>query len=234
MRRLSLLLILLMIGAVSAQTGVSKPRIGQMQAGTPALLFSFRGLDFLSLNSFDGGIGAKYFFTPTIAFRGHLQTTIANQTLPVQLDTGQTGKDGKISGSIFEIGAAVEAHLSSSRLQPFIGAGGSFSTTSTEAKTPVIDPGLQLTVKNDLNGEQVNGRSFVAATAFSIYGLLGFEFFVMRNISLAGEYQLNYSKSSRKDQEASLGDNSQTLKGGSVSNFTTASQGLLTLAVYFR
>ena len=47
-----------------------------------ALLFEFSGLDNLGANSYNGGIGGKYFIDNRMAIRGSLQFMNINETIP--------------------------------------------------------------------------------------------------------------------------------------------------------
>lgn len=202
-------------------------------SGSTALLFEFNGFDNLRANNFEGGMGAKMYFTRNLALRGSLQFAHANVDIPANPPAGQTGTDGSQSGTTFGLSVAVEYHLAQRRVSPYIGGGASFSSTSTESETATIGNTPQVTVKNRFGGENVNGQTFTAGTEFGIFALAGAEFFLFRELSLSAEYRLGFSSLSQKDQEATVGNTTSTTTGGSATGFGITSQGVFTLAFYF-
>ncbi len=197
-------------------------------------MFNFTGLDNLNANSFNGGFGGKLYLSPTMAVRGGLQFITASQDFPINLDPGQQGQDGEISASTFGFNGAVEIHSGAGRVSPFIGVGAGFSTTSTENKSLNFGPSSsQRVVKNDPDGETINGNSFVAGNRLDIFGLIGAEFFIVKELSLAAEYRLGFSKISGKDVEVSQGTTSDKFKVGGASGFGIDTGGALTLSFYF-
>lgn len=212
---------LVLIGSVSFAQEVTPNLAG----GSKALLFSFGGLSTLSANNFGGGFGAKYYLSSSMAVRGGVQFSSSGTTTPANPGTGEVGVDGSTSSTTIGVGGAVELHMGSGRVSPYIGGGVGFSTTSTESKNaataPSPGPPTQTTVKNA-------GGS----TTFSVYGLMGFEFFLWKEVSVSGEYRLGFSSSSMKDVETTTGTTTTTVKQGSSTLFNVAAQGQLTLAVY--
>ena len=209
--------------------------IPSLAGGSKAILFSFGGLSFLSAGTFDGGIGARYYLSDGFAVRAGLQFTSASQTNPANPAAPQTGEDGKASSSAFGLSGAAEWHMGKARVIPYFGAGLSFTTTSTESKNAVVGnpPPAQTTTKNRTAGETVNGTAYVSGSALQVFGLLGVEFFLYKELSLAAEYRLGYMSASRPDQEVTAGTTTTTTKVGSGSTVGISNSGLLTLAVYF-
>ena len=206
-----------------------------MTAGTKALLFTFNGLSFISAGNFDGGGGFKYYIAEGLAVRGALVFSNAHNTLAANPVAPATGTDGSQSATTAGFSAALERHLAKARVSPYIGGGGSFSVTSTEAKNIVVGnpPPAQTTIKNAGAGETINGQFFQGGRTGGVFGLIGFEFFLKKEISFSGEYRLGYATTSRKDQQISVAGATVTTKVGSSHAFNLASQGLFTLAVYF-
>src|SRR5262249_38084245 len=155
---------------------------------------------------FDGGAGFKYFFMPGTAVRGSLILANAHATLAANPVAPATGSDGSQSGTTVGFSAALEQHLRNSRVSPYIGAGGSFSATSTDATNVVVGnpPPAQTTVKNATGGETINGQFFQGGRTGGVFGLAGFEFFLKKEISFSGEYRIGYTTTSRKDQDVIL------------------------------
>jgi opacity protein-like surface antigen len=216
---------ILLVGSLSYGQDV----MPNLSGGSTALLFSFDGLANLSATNFSGGFGAKYYLSSSMAVRAGLQfSSSSSKTPPFPGPTaGQISADATSSNTTIGIGGAVELHMGSGRVSPYLGVGVGFSTTSTETKTDdVATPPATLTVLTIKNAG--------GATTLTVYAMAGFEFFLWKELSLSGEYQLGFSSSSSKDLETTItGTPTVTQKQGSSSNFGINSQGFLTLAVYF-
>lgn len=205
-----------------------------LQSGSKALLFTFSGLDNLNANSFDGGFGAKYYLSPSMALRGGLQFASASEDNPANPPSGVQAQDGEISGTRVGISGALEFHGGAGRVTPMWGVGAAISIASTERKNPNFGPASdQVIVKNSANGENINGLNFAGGSQMDLFALLGAEFFIVKEASLSTEYRLGFSKISRKDQETTQGPNTSTTKLGGGSGFGIATAGVLTLAIYF-
>jgi hypothetical protein len=191
-----------------------------------ALLFEFSGFDNLSANSFNGGIGGKYFIKSNMAIRGGLQFVNINRDIPFQ---GTGGVDGEAQASQYGIFGAVEIHLATERVSPFFGGGLSLTFASTKSKTAEADPNDQEVTKNSSSGE----FGYYGGSEITVFGLFGVELFVLKNLSLAAEYRLGFSQISLKDEEVTHGNVTVTTKQGSIQAIGVASSGVLTLAVYF-
>jgi hypothetical protein len=206
-----------------------------LKTGSKALLFEFNGLSFIAAGNFDGGAGFKYYISPSLAVRGGVQLSSASSKLSANPVAPATGIDGSQSATTGGISAAVERHMSNARVSPYFGGGVMFSTTGTNGKNVVVGnpPGAQTETKNRAAGETINGSTFLAGHNAGVFGLLGFEFFIKKEISLSGEYNVGYTSTSRANEVATTGAVSVTTKVGSSSTFKIASRGLFTLAVYF-
>lgn len=218
---LVLMCAVLFVGSVSYSQDV----VPNLAGGSKALLFTFGGLNTLAANNFSGGFGAKYYLSSSMAVRGALQFSSNSTSTPANPAAGDVGVDGSTSNTTIGVGGAIELHMGSGRVSPYLGAGVGFSTTSTESKnaataTPPATP-TQTTTTN------AGGN-----TTFTVYGIAGFEFFLWKEVSLAGEYRLGFSSTSNKDVEVTSGTTTNTTKQGSSSSFGVNAQGVLTLAVY--
>lgn len=206
----------------------------RLQSGGKALLFSFSGLDNLNANSFNGGFGGKYFLSPTMALRLGVQLATASQDIPANPPAGLDGQDGKISGGAWGLNGALELHGGTGRVSPFVGLGIAYSTTSTENKDANIGPASgQTVIKNNPSGETIGGITFVPGNRFDVFALLGAEFFIVKELSLAAEYRLGFSNIAGKDVEVTQGTSSNKFKVGGTSGFGVDTAGVLTLAFYF-
>lgn len=205
--------------------GYSQDDNDNFDVGSKALLFQFSGFSDLNAGNFLGGIGGKFYMSPTMAVRVGLLFASDKRAIPFNPSPGtsETGKDGEEKATSFGANAAAEIHLGAKRVSPYVGAGIVFITRSTEDKNVVTDPTPQTTTKN------AGGY-----TAIGFVGLVGAEFFLYKKmISLAAEYQLGYVKSSFKDREVTAASTTVTTKQGSISSLGIDSAGMLTLAIYF-
>lgn len=208
----------------------------KLSEGSKALLFSWNGFSFLNAGAFNGGIGARYYLLDKLAIVGGLQFGTASMTNPANPGVGQTGADGSQSATSIGVSGAAEIRMGSGRVRPFVGAGVGFSFTRTESKNTVnnVTPANpQVTTKNNVNGENISGVTYVPGTAFDVFGLAGFEFFLYDELSLSAQYQAGFTTTSFPDQEQSAANVTVTTKGGSSSSIGITTSGALTLAVYF-
>jgi hypothetical protein len=226
----------LMAGVLAVAMAVSfafaedvTPSIG---AGSKGMIFSFSGLSNLGVNNFNGGLGGKYFLSEALALRASLMFAHAGQEDLANPPTGAVGTDGSRSATEFGITLGAEYHLLKSRVSPYVGAELGFSSASTEQKSAgsAIPPAVytQTVTKNATGGL----LGYYGGSTLGIAALIGVEFFVTKELSLAGEYQLGYGMSARADQEVTTGPTTTTTKTGATTGIgisTTA----LTLAVYF-
>ena len=205
--------------------------------GSKALLFQFSGFSNLGADNFEGGVGGKYYMTGNIALRVSLLLSTASVTIPANPQQGQIGREGELSGTQFGINAAAEYHFGRGRVSPYFGGGIGIGTTSTNSKPPVVGAAgtnlVQSEISNRIEGEQIGDRRFDAGTAFSVFGQVGVEVFLYRELSLAAEYRIGILSVSRADQELTINSVTTTTEGGSATGFGIDSQGFITLAVYF-
>lgn len=193
------------------------------EAGAKGLTFEFNGF---SPGSFNGGIGGKYLLNSDLALKGGILFSSARQTNPFP---GTGGVDGEQKGSEFGIFVAIEKHLNTHRVSPYLGGGFEYASSSTEEKNPALDAASQVTVKNSTGGE----LGFRGGTTTAFAALFGCEFFLVKNLSLGAEYQLGYMKISLKDQETTMGNVTTTLNQGSYRAYGLTSSGMLALTFYF-
>lgn len=199
--------------------------------GSKSMLFSFQGLSDLGAGDYNGGIGGKYFLSNNIGIRVGLVFGNYSQVVVANPGAGMTGTDGSRSGTEFGINAAVEYHLLPTRVSPYVGAGVSFTSASTEVKSMEVGnpPPAQDVTKNSAAG--VNG--YYGGTELAVGGLVGVEFFLTKEVSLGAEYWVGYSSFSPADQEFTTGSITTTTKQNSSSYIELTSSGYLTLSIYF-
>src|ERR1035437_7417101 len=106
-------------------------------AGSKAILFSFGGLSNMAANNFDGGAGIKFFLASPMAIRVGVQANLSATTTPANPVAPQVGMDGSTSSTTIGVEGALEVHLTTTRLTPYLGGGVGFSLTSNESKPSV-------------------------------------------------------------------------------------------------
>ena len=217
-----------LIIALVACTSFAQKDNSFFTTGSKAVLFSFSGLSTLGANNFDGGAGMKFFLSAPTALRVGLMFANSGSTTPSNAVAPILGIDGSTSSTSFGVEAALEYHLTATRVSPYLGGGAGFSMTSNETKPAVTGIGTlyQTTIKNDAG----------AGTSLNFFALMGVEYFIVNEISLAAEYRLGYSLLSPSDKEISSTNpavTTVTTKGISYHNFNLNSAGFLTLAIYF-
>jgi len=203
-----------------------------MYSGSKAVLFSFDGLSTLRANSFDGGVGMKFFLTPPMALRFGVQVGMSGSTTPAPVTPAlPVSIDGTTSSTTIGAEAALEYHLTTSRLSPYMGGGVGFSMSTNERK-PYAGPAAAGTVLYQETYKNEAG----ANTTINFFVLMGVEYFIVDAVSLSAEYRLGYNLSNPKDEEytpAVANPTTVTRKGTSSHSLYLMSTGLLTLAVYF-
>lgn len=204
--------------------------------GSTALLFSFSGVDNLSLQNYKSGIGGKYYLDDRLAFRIGLQLQGSSKTTPVHTDQNQEALDGESSSFTFGLSGAVEWHLKHQRVSPFVGGGLSLLNTSSEEKEGVVwttgETGLVTRTRTKTNG----------GLTYRVLGLAGLEVFLTNSISFIAEYEIGFTHDSSDEVEkkieviqGSLTNPSEfpKIKGPSSNSYGINSAGFLTVAVYF-
>ena len=123
---------------------------------------------------------------------------------------------------------AFEIHKAGGKIDPYYGVGGGFFRTTTEQAPPVTGVSgstlVQPTLKNQLGGD--------AGMNFGAFFLLGMEYYITDNLSLAGEYHFGFDYTAALTEEYDNGSTVTETNGGSSTGFGITSTGLLTLAIY--
>jgi len=218
-KTLSLILIFILLGSFSYSQEFNPP-----VKGDKAMLFGFSGLGLLGVLEYQGGFGYKMFLSNSMAMRTALMFNYNNDKAPFPETPNSTGEDGydRIMGFGAEL--AFEIHKTGGKIDPYSGIGGNFFRTSTERANPTPS-GITATVfKNEIgSGSGMN---------FGAFFLLGMEYYITDNLSLAGEYHFGFDYTAALNQEIDNGTTVVETEGGSSMGFGIVSSGLLTLAIY--
>ena len=202
--------------------------VPSLTAGSTAILFSFDGFD---IGTFERsfGIGGRYYISDNLAARGRLSFVRASEMIPTNLPSDQTGTEGEESAIFLAISPAIEWHMGTERVSPYLGGGLDFSFTTTEDKSVVIGSGSQTTTLNKAGGVTIRGVRYQGGIGFDIFALVGAEFFLLEEVSLGAEYRPGFSSFFSADQVSS----GTTIKQGSSNFIGFTTGGGLTLAIYF-
>jgi len=220
---LIILLVILLIGTVSFGQEFNPPVKGEK-----AMLFSFSGLGFLGVLEYQGGYGYKMYLSNSMALRMALMLNYNNTKIPYVETPNMIGEDGYDKTFGFGTELAFEIHKGGGRIDPYFGVGGGFFMTTTEIANPATAATggtiVQPTLKNQLGGD--------AGTNFGAFFLLGMEYYITDNLSLAGEYHFGFDYTAALTEVFDNGTTAVETTGGSSIGFGITSSGLLTLAIY--
>lgn len=203
--------------------------------GSKALLFELNGLDNLRADSYNGGIGMKYFLKNNVAIRGGLQFSYSSATKYANPGSNYKGEDGSSSTTVYGIEGAIEYHLTQEKISPFIGGGLSISSQSSDLKNPVT------WLESSTSHITRPVRESSSGLDLSFFGLAGAEIFITKTISLSAEYLISYSATgggeSKYSYETVSGSgtlpDSETVKNDSMSSLRIFSAGSLIISIYF-
>jgi outer membrane protein W len=209
MKKLCIVLGLLFVSSVAAGNEVVREK------GDVSLNFSFNGL---VISDYKFGIGSKYWLTSDLAVAGSLDT--ANQENNAKTDYGsgvstETDSDVRFYG----LSLGLEKHFKSRRnLSPYLGVEAQYSKEYGSS-----------------NMVQANGASTTIASTdyttrgYALNAVLGVEYALNKNISLAADYSYGYRYSKRTNTSTDISAPTQeaTTKGFSLGS------GRLILLVYF-
>jgi hypothetical protein len=206
--------------------------------GAKALIFEFDGLDNLSANSYEGGIGGKIFFSNSLALRVGFNFDRISEEYPANPSAVQRGVKGEYVETAFGIGAGIEIHTrSKSRVSPYFGGGFEFMHGSSEYKPVTYYPDIDDYPATRIVTERTG------IYEFNLLGVIGAELFVLKELSLSAEYVINigfYGDGDVKRTEVAVsGDpdptvaESYTEKGDSGWMIGTNARGRLILSIYF-
>ena len=222
-KSLTIFLVILLLVSFSFGQEFNPP-----QKGDKAMLFGFSGLGFLGVLEYQGGFGYKMYLSNTMALRTALMFNYNNDKFPYAEADGRIGEDGYDRTMGFGTELAFEIHKAGGKIDPYYGVGGGFFRTTTEQAPPVTGVSgstlVQPTLKNQLGGD--------AGMNFGAFFLLGMEYYITDNLSLAGEYHFGFDYTAALTEEYDNGSTVTETNGGSSTGFGITSTGLLTLAIY--
>jgi len=219
-KTLVIVLVILLLGTFSFGQEFNPPVKGEK-----AMLFGFSGLGFLGVLEYQGGFGYKMYLSNSMALRTALMFNYDNTKIPYTEIQGLTGADGYDRTMGFGAELAFEIHKGGGRIDPYMGVGGGFFSTTTELAAPVSDNSqAQQTLKNQLGGD--------AGMNIGAFFLLGMEYYITDNLSLAGEYHFGFDYTAALTEVYDNGTTKTETAGGSSLGLGITSSGLLTLAIY--
>ena len=196
--------------------------------GEKAMLFGFSGLGFLGVLEYQGGFGYKMYLSNRMAMRTAFMLNYNNINTPFTEAQGIIGEDGYDKTFGMGVELAFEIHKGGGRIDPYWGIGGGFFRTTTKFANPATAATggtiVQPTLENVLTGP--------AGMNFGAFFLLGMEYYITDNLSLAGEYHFGFDYTAALTQVIDNGTTKTETDGGSSLGLGITSSGLLTLAIY--
>lgn len=189
------------------------------------IIFSFSGLSYLGADSYilgrpnnqpAYGAGFKmYLGDEIISLRpGLVFARMATEEDPAISDY----VGGKTTSTAFGFTVDILKDLNQGRITPFIGVGiGYLSQKDEEKEGHMKDTDPDITE--------------YSKSAFLSRGILGAEYFITRNISLSGEYQLCYIKGTETTKNKSNGETTDKKKKN-LSQLDLAGNSVLNLTIY--
>jgi hypothetical protein len=158
--------------------------------GNQAVLFTFNGLDALYLGDYSGGFGIRYYVSDNLALRPGVDVYLWNGENKSADDDITDGKDTQ---SRIALNIVLEKHLEgpAPSISPFLGAGLGFSSTKhvMEPQRLVDPPSGVLLKRTDEYG------------SMGVFGVLGFEWGVMKSVTFGSEYRFGIQSSTGTTEE---------------------------------
>ena len=176
-----------------------------------ALLFEFDGLDNLGVDEFYGGLGIKIMMSSVAVRTGITFGSYSSEDIHQEPNVGD--KDSEME---FGLNLDLLYYLAENRVAPYIGVGFGFNYYKYKEEDA-----------HDIE-DQTYGEYEASGFGLGVGLLLGAEVFVVKNLSLSGEYQIGFMS----DSATSPSDSGQDYKKGS-SMIGIQTSGTLTLSVYF-
>lgn len=153
--------------------------------GTKQLVFMFRGLDELRLDSYGGGLGFRYFFAPDMAIRPGVDISFYKETCKAQ---NPNYRDEEDSGNALGFSVVLEKYMPAYHsVAPYIGLGAGYA----RYKEVDQDPSQPKNSKEEYTETWSN---------FNLRGVAGFQWFFTDGMSLGGEYTGAFSFGSGKEE----------------------------------
>jgi len=208
--------VLLLILAAGMAYGQDK----QYRDNNLGLVFLFSGLSNTMLINYNGGFGAKFnmgafAIRPVLIF-----ASVATRGAEPDPNPAPAWNPDETTMSVFGFGASFLFNLTSGRIVPYIGAGALVEFGSTKTTPGYVD---------GFDPDIPSSSQFGLAA----HMLIGFEFFIVKNISFSGEYRFGYGMTSMTDKydfhDPTIDDMKSTSK---ASAFGIISSGFAILTVY--
>ncbi len=214
MKKILVVAMLVLAVAVGAQ---------DLRTNNRAILFTFGGLADLGLYNYNAGpatgIGAKIFNAAgTMAYRPCLLFGMSSSEQDPDIDDYVGEKE---SASSFGVMFDVIKHLNKNNITPYVGGGAGFLKQSESTESGHMEDDDPNETKSSISG-------------LTLRGILGVEWFVKKNISLAGEYRLSFTKGSQENKAKGGGADEWDKMSASSTNIGIGSSGLFTIAIYLQ
>ena len=162
------------------------------EKGTKGLSFSVRGLGSLGVGGVGAGIGGKYWRSEKLAYKLSFGFSGRKSSYDPTSRPGYS-KEKYFFGN-FSILPGFEYHyFPTKRISPYWGGGLSFSITRETRKysLPISTP-IPIGTRTGWTSWLFSGGAYIS---------LGIEWFIIKNLSIAGDYQVNFNYQHRELRE---------------------------------
>ncbi|MDZ7261468.1 MAG: PorT family protein [candidate division KSB1 bacterium] len=157
--------------------------------GAKAISFTLTGLDNLGLGTIEGGMGVKYWLSTNLAVQPIVNFDLGSAT---RKSTDPDYTDNKRTTLSLGLTANLEWHWPlSNKISPYLGAKAGYRSSA-------LTDELSIRKQNPPPGTTKEMKT--TSSSFVVGGLVGAEFFIRDNISLAGHYQFNFNSISTTEK----------------------------------
>ncbi len=209
------------IAQEQSEESVVSSKSAQGHRGDKGLCFSVSGLSTVGIGQYEGGIGGKYWISNKLALVSSIGINIRSYTID-NPNTGYT--KNKSSYVTFSPFVGIEDHFFVNKLSPYLGVGVgiSMSSTTTNYSIPIINPPSGIQKKEKATANSYRFRCFCSM-----------EYFFATWVSLAGQYQMDYSYATSMRQRTLVEGPGITQPKKDKVNLTTFSTGTSVLVATF-
>jgi hypothetical protein len=222
MKKFSFLLLLLFLTSSLANYTSAEVTHQYRYRGQNGIIFAWNGSWHLGVGTFEGGIGYKHWISNQVALKSFLNFGKSDETI-VNEDDGYP-PEYRLRESSFSLLTGAEDHFwNRGRLSFLLGGGILFKTSSSKTDYIVNDP-----APDEI--KEVKSRK----NTWGAQSTMGVEYFFTKNLSLSGQYQIDFSleKESLKFIYWGIPAESQSRKQKTTTWNLDISTSLLILTIY--
>ncbi len=222
MKRICLFLLILCLTVILPKHSSAESLNQYRFPGQKGIIWAWNGSWDIGDGTFEGGIGYKHWIANRVALKSFFTLAKTDETI-VNEDDGYP-PEYRLRENNFSILTGMEDHFwNRGRLSFLLGGGLLFKTSSSKTDYVVYDP-----QPDEIKGVKSNQNTL------GIQSVLGVEYFFTKNLSLSGQYQIDFSCEKISDKYIYWGEpaESQPQKQKTTTWNLGISTSLLVLTVY--